>query len=245
MRTRENKNTKTRRQEDMGKGQGYPVLSNKKVCDVAGAWGWRRGSRVETRLHGSRVGAQGFRPAGWPFGAPQAFIPAQGGMCSLATLGLLPPSRTPSCLALYSQAAKGKDDDDDDPSRHHEIRLSTRKKSAWQMPQSTSEPTLDAVLPVMGVLYTRSVAHTYLIQIQIRQWKRVATPDEHRSPTRAKKLEGSPSSHGPGYKEPQSKAARRTCHSVITPTSATAAPTQPLNLLSQQKGVAAKNNIKV
>ena len=35
--------------------------------------------------------------------------------------------------------------------------------------------------------------------------------DEHRSPTRANKQEGSPSSHGPGYREPQGKAARWTC----------------------------------
>ena len=34
-----------------------------KACDVVGALGWKRVSRVETRLHGSRVGAQGFRSA--------------------------------------------------------------------------------------------------------------------------------------------------------------------------------------
>ena len=56
--------------------------------------------------------------------------------------------------------------------------------------------------------------------------------DAHRSPTRANKPESSPSSHGPGYREPRGKAERGLVDSVMTQTSATAASTLPLNSLS-------------
>ena len=49
------------------------------------------------------------------------------------------------------------------------------------------------------------------IQIRIRRWKRVATQTSTARQRGRTKLEGSPSSHGPGYTEPRGKAARWTC----------------------------------